>query len=180
MIAHLFRGRARHRRGAILVVSLAFLVAFLGLAAVVATTTTADRVASINLSNSTQADYAAAAALEAAAFWLDGQGAATPTAINNAINHPSTGRLAASAAGPRSASLDQACQEWWVESFNQATVEATVRAQGWSPGQIDSSGCIVRANSRVPSGIEIQAVLKRQGNNRWQVISRAVVPLNRS
>ncbi|WP_217924647.1 hypothetical protein [Miltoncostaea oceani] len=165
--------RLRSRDGAVFVVSLAFLVGLLALAAMVAQVTGSDRIASINLVNAAQVDLSTGAAVEDAVAWLDAQSGVAEGSMAATL----TARSAASAPGPRSGVIGRSCFDWWVEAYNPSTRSTVIHGRSYSPGLITGAGC-VKDSEQISGGAEYISTARRQTDNTFRITSRRVVRLS--
>lgn len=159
--------RAVSRRTSMaLVVALAFVVGFLGLASLFVQMTTNDHVESVTLANTAQVGLAGAAAMEEGAAAL-GERTGTPAAIE------------AWAAGitedtPRVATLGRSCYAWWPAGLDAEVGQTRLVAVAWAPGHLDGGRCVAPPRARGPVGMDISAQLERGADGTWKVTSRVV------
>lgn len=173
MMALTWRMRRRivGRRSMALVVALAFVVGFLGLAALVVQMTSADHLDSIALTNNTQVELSSAAAMEDGAAQVNARTALTPAALN-------AWAATRSGADPQTATLGRSCYSWWLESFDADAGAARLISQTWSPGHLTAEGCATPPRARVPVGVDISATLERGEDGRWHITERVVAPVS--
>lgn len=156
------------RHSVALVVALAFVVAFLGLASLFVQMTTNDHVDSIMLGNNSQVVLSAAAAMEEGAAAVS-EHTGTPAQIN-------TWAAGISESAPQVATLGRSCYAWWLSGFDAEAGTTRLLATAWAPGHLNGGECVTPENARGPVGTSISAQLERTGSG-WRVIARVVTPL---